>query len=237
MNFRLGIQAKAQTAELNSGREAGGNQIYLVTLRPTQLTQASFYKKIKCCKMVFWYFQCWDSTVLPKIRRHFRNKSHSILKLPKNVFYKKCGPKLKFFNELFFRKIRTFFDIENWLWMSRFHDFWCHCAISALQISKKHFATFDFFVKMKLVSTVWVSTSLSKSGESQWGEITLSFREIIWIIWSRTVESADVMTKNMKTRFEVILFLTHKVCLAKMEYGSEITIFGLTMMIIHSFAS
>ena len=27
------------------------------------------------------------------------------------------------------------------------------CAISASQISKKHFATFDFFVKMKLVST------------------------------------------------------------------------------------
>ena len=38
------------------------------------------------------------------------------------------------------------------------------CAISALQISKKHFATFDFFVKMKLVLTVWVSTSLSKFG-------------------------------------------------------------------------
>jgi hypothetical protein len=33
----------------------------------------------------------------------------------------------------------------------------------------QHFATFDlfFFVKMKLVSTVWVSTSLSKSGYSQ----------------------------------------------------------------------
>ena len=30
------------------------NQIYLVMLRPTQLTQASFLqKKIKCCKMVF----------------------------------------------------------------------------------------------------------------------------------------------------------------------------------------
>ena len=28
------------------------------------------------------------------------------------------------------------------------------CAISALQISKKHFAMFDFFKKMKLVSTV-----------------------------------------------------------------------------------
>ena len=46
-------------------------------------------------------------------------------------------------------------------------NFWRHCAISALKISKKHFATFDFFVKMKLVSTVWVSTSLSKSGYSQ----------------------------------------------------------------------
>ena len=38
------------------------------------------------------------------------------------------------------------------------------CAISALQISKKHFAMFDFFEKMKLVLTVWVSTSLSKFG-------------------------------------------------------------------------
>ena len=28
------------------------------------------------------------------------------------------------------------------------------CVISALQISKKHFATFDFFVEMKLVSNV-----------------------------------------------------------------------------------
>ena len=48
--------------------------------------------------------------------------------------------------------------------MSRFHDFRRHCAISALKISKNYFATFDFFVKMKLVSTVWVLTSLSKSG-------------------------------------------------------------------------
>jgi hypothetical protein len=28
------------------------------------------------------------------------------------------------------------------------------CAISAFQISKKHFATFDFFIKTKLVLTV-----------------------------------------------------------------------------------
>ena len=41
-------------------------------------------------------------------------------------------------------------------------NFWRHCAISALKILKKHFATFDFFL-----STVWVSTSLSKSGYSR----------------------------------------------------------------------
>ena len=34
----------------NAEAKAPGNQIYLVTLRPTQLTQ------IKCCKMVFLYF-------------------------------------------------------------------------------------------------------------------------------------------------------------------------------------
>ena len=39
--------------------------------------------------------------------------------------------------------------------------------ISVIQISKKHFVTFDFFVKMKLVLTVWVSTSLSKFGFAQ----------------------------------------------------------------------
>ena len=31
-------------------------------------------------------------------------------------------------------------------------NFWQHCAISALDISKKHFAMFDLFVKIKLVS-------------------------------------------------------------------------------------
>ena len=51
--------------------------------------------------------------------------------------------------------------------MSRFHNFRLHCVISALQISKKQFATFYFFVKMKLVSTVSVSTSLSKFGYLQ----------------------------------------------------------------------
>ena len=45
-------------------------------------------------------------------------------------------------------------------------NFWQHCPISALQISKKHFVTFDFFVKMKLASTVSRTHKrpLSKSG-------------------------------------------------------------------------
>ena len=56
------------------------------------------------------------------------------------------------------RQFSTFFH-ENF--MDRL------CAISALQITKRQFATFDFFVKIMLVSTVWVSMSLSKSGYSE----------------------------------------------------------------------
>ena len=33
-------------------------------------------------------------------------------------------------------------------------NFWQHCAISALKMSKKHFATFYFLVNMNLVSNV-----------------------------------------------------------------------------------
>ena len=50
---------------------------------------------------------------LPKIRRHFRNKSRSILKLEKNIFYKKWSPKLTFLHDFFFEKIPSIFDIEN----------------------------------------------------------------------------------------------------------------------------
>ena len=46
-------------------------------------------------------------------------------------------------------------------------NFWLHCAISPLKISKNILQHFIFFVKIKLVSTVWVSMSLSKSGYSE----------------------------------------------------------------------
>ena len=110
--------------------------------------------------------------MLPKIRRHFWNKSCLILRLSKNVFYKKCGPKLIYIsmNFYFFERFGHLMTL-NWLWMSRFLDFRSHCAISALQISKKHFAAFDSFVKLKLVSAVWVSSSLSKFGYWKSGHV------------------------------------------------------------------
>ena len=123
-------------------------------LRPPQLTQASFLQKNQM-------LQNFSSPVSSKIRHHFRNKSHSILKLSKMYFTKNVVLNWYSSMKMFFRKIWTFFDVENWLWMSRFHDFRCNCAISDI---KKTFLTYDFFLKkMKLVSSVWVSTSLSKS--------------------------------------------------------------------------
>ena len=41
------------------------------------------------------------------------------MKSAKNAFYKKGAPKLTFFNEFFFRKIRMIYEIENSLWKSK----------------------------------------------------------------------------------------------------------------------
>ena len=46
------------------------------------------------------------------------------MKLSKNVNNKKCAPKLILFNEKKIGKIRIIFDIENWLWKSKFCNFW-----------------------------------------------------------------------------------------------------------------
>ena len=63
-----------------------------------------FSKKISKIKIFFWFDFHKCSHGPSKIRRHFRNKSRSILKLSKNLFYKKCGPKLIFFDDIFFKK-------------------------------------------------------------------------------------------------------------------------------------
>ena len=48
-----------------------------------------------------------------KIRRHFRNKSRSILKLSKNVFYKKCGQKDS--NDFWHRKLTLKVSFRHFL--------------------------------------------------------------------------------------------------------------------------
>ena len=48
-----------------------------------------------------------------KIGRHFSNKVVMKLKSAKHAFCKKGALELIFFNEIFFRKIRMIFDIEN----------------------------------------------------------------------------------------------------------------------------
>ena len=58
-----------------------------------------FSKKISKIRIIFWFDFHRCSHGPSKIRRHFRNKSRSILKLSKNVFYKKGGPKLILFCE------------------------------------------------------------------------------------------------------------------------------------------
>ena len=61
--------------------------------------EASFLQKNQMSQKKIWYLYRLDNTVSPKIRRHFSNEIILKLKVSKNVFYKKCGPKLIFFNE------------------------------------------------------------------------------------------------------------------------------------------
>ena len=81
-----------------------------------------FSKKISKVKMNFWFDFHRCSHGLSKIRRHFRNKSGSILKLSKNVFYKKCGPKLIFFSEKKIQKDSNDFWHKKLTWKVKF----CH---------------------------------------------------------------------------------------------------------------
>ena len=72
-----------------------------------------FWPKINCSQMKLPNFVSPSADSSSKIGRHFSNKAVLKLKLAKNAFYKKGAPKLIFFNEIFFRKIRMIFDIEN----------------------------------------------------------------------------------------------------------------------------
>ena len=100
---------------------AVSNQIYLVMLRPTQLTQTSFLQKSNVAKCFFDIFnaeiaQCHQTLDVILGIKVVQFWSYQKMYFTKNVV------------------LNWYFSMKNWLWMSRFHDFWHHCAISALQI-------------------------------------------------------------------------------------------------------
>jgi len=72
-----------------------------------------FWPRTNCSQMKLPNFGSPFGDRSSKIGRHFNNKVVLKLKSAKNDFYKKGAPKLIFFDEFFFRKIRMIFDIEN----------------------------------------------------------------------------------------------------------------------------
>ena len=74
--------------------------------------------------------------VCQKLGIILENKVVQKWKLEKNVFCKKCSPKLIFLNEFFFEKILSIFDIENWLWKYDFSTFWQTGAPRNLKIQR-----------------------------------------------------------------------------------------------------
>jgi hypothetical protein len=69
-----------------------------------------FSKKISKIRIISWFDFHRCSHGPSKIRRHFRNKSRSILKLSKNVFYKNMVLNWYFSVKKKFRKNRMIFD-------------------------------------------------------------------------------------------------------------------------------
>ena len=55
--------------------------------------------------------------------------------------------------KIFFRKIRSFFDIQNWLWKSDLGTFWRPMWTSVKVESKNYFSFTDFFAKIKPLLT------------------------------------------------------------------------------------
>ena len=68
-----------------------------------------FWPRINCSQILGLH----PVTVCQKLGVILVNKVVLKLKSAKNVFYKKCVPKLIFFNENVFRNIGMIFDIEN----------------------------------------------------------------------------------------------------------------------------
>ena len=64
-----------------------------------------------------------------------------------------------FSTKFFFRKIRGFFDVENWLWKSDFGTFW-QLFLAILQVSWKNRIHFLWSVQSYLQSEMFLSNSI-----------------------------------------------------------------------------
>ena len=116
-----------------------------------------FSKKISKIRIIFWFDFHRCSHGPSKIRRHFRNKSRSILKLSKNVFYKKCGPKLIFFNEKKIQKDSNDFWHRKLTLKVRFRHFLTTPVNICESQIKKLFLFYWFFLLKS--SPCWLTSS------------------------------------------------------------------------------
>ena len=78
------------------------------------------------------------------------------LKLPKMYFTEIANQNwYSLMKNIRIRMIWMFFDIENWLWMSKFPDFWRYCAILVLEVSRKTFCSIHFFAWKWRLCQMW----------------------------------------------------------------------------------
>ena len=111
-----------------------------------------FTKKSNAAKC---FFNICINVIAPCCRKlgvikHFSSKVFWKLKLANNFFSKNVG--LNWYSSMIFLKIPMFFDIENWLWKSKFQDFrQCHLNMKNI---KKPFCNIWFFGKNEACANV-----------------------------------------------------------------------------------
>ena len=120
-----------------------------------------FCSKINCSQMKLQYFVNWHSVGPTKIGPNFRKLSGSKIESRKRCVSKKCSPKLIFLDEIFFKKIRLIFDIENWLWKYNLGTFWGPGTMSIYKIKQFPLNTVDFWAKTLLFMTYQARNSMT----------------------------------------------------------------------------
>ena len=125
-------------------------------LKSQVFAQKSTVVKWNCS--ILWIDIVWG---LQKLGLILESKVVQKLSLEKNVFNKKCSPKLIFLDEFFFEKIWLIFDIENWLWKYNFGTFWGPGTMSIYKIQQFHLNTVDFWAKTLLFMTHQARNSMT----------------------------------------------------------------------------